>query len=81
MQQIQLNTFDPMTNVPNADGTFMVRVNGLEVMSFDKMIWLTDPSYPMRGIDFETFFGGNDASYATPTDQYSMFRNIQLTGW
>lgn len=27
---------------------------------------------------FSTFFGGDDASWATPTDQYVYWRNMQL---
>lgn len=30
------------------------------------------------GLYFSTFFGGDDSTWATPTDQFSYYKNIQL---
>lgn len=55
------------------DGVQAVKVDQLELRK-------TDEIDSVAGFFFSTFFGGYDASWATPTTQYSYFRNIQLFG-
>jgi hypothetical protein len=71
-QIIQLNT----PGVPN--GRFQIFVNGKRVMQFDRVVWRTNASLKFSGINFETFFGGNDRKWASPISQSSFFKNITL---
>ena len=73
-QTITLNT--PGQN----DGKMMVHINRKRVIWFDKVHWQSSENpFVFIGLDFATFFGGNDASYATPTDQLSMFKGFSIT--
>ena len=63
-QTISLNT------VGQNDGSFTVSCNGKQVMNFNQVAWRTMASVGFIGLDFETFFGGSDSSWATPKDQY-----------
>lgn len=61
------------------NGKMVVRVNGIQVISFDKVNWRNQASVGFVGIDFATFFGGSDSSWATPTEQFTYFKDFSLS--
>ncbi|KAI8799287.1 hypothetical protein BJ742DRAFT_157698 [Cladochytrium replicatum] len=48
------------------------------VIYFDKVVWRTLASVRFVGITFDTFFGGSDDSYRTPTTQQSFFKGFVM---
>ncbi|KAJ3152359.1 hypothetical protein HDU86_005888 [Geranomyces michiganensis] len=76
-QTITLNSFKGKT--PNKDGRVQVIVNGKKAIDFAQVVFVAKPSVGFEGIDFETFFGGNDDSWATPTTQRVYFKNFALS--
>ena len=72
MQRIVLN--DP----GKTNGRVQVWSNGKLVIDFNKVMW-RDRKFGFVGIDFETFFGGSDRSWSTPTDQYVYFKGMSLS--
>ena len=53
--------------------------NGVQAMSFQNLELRSASSLSgINGMFFSTFFGGSDSSWATPEDQYTYFRNMQL---
>jgi hypothetical protein len=61
-------------NTPGkSDGSVTVWVNGTEVFQQTGMVYRTVSSLRIEGLFFSTFFGGGDASWASPTDQFSEF--------
>jgi hypothetical protein len=71
-QTITLNTLG------KKDGKFSVSCNGEEVISFDRVSWQSNTKVPFVGIDFETFFGGSDSSWASPKLQYSYYKDFSI---
>jgi hypothetical protein len=66
-QHVRLNT-------PGvADGVLDVTVNGRSVLRERGLTYRTVPTLRIDGVFFSTFFGGGDASWATPVDQYADF--------
>ncbi len=61
------------------NGGLDLTVNGRPAISYQKMDWRSTGAVKLTGIDFETFFGGADSSWATPREQSSYFRNFKLT--
>jgi len=62
-----------------ANGIIQVYYNGL--LAFNKtglQIRSQDSITGFTGMFFSTFFGGNNASYESPADQYAYFRNFQM---
>lgn len=76
-QIVSLNTFT--NGYPEKNGIIEVYHNDIKVTSFDKVVYRNNSTINAVGIDFETFFGGSDESYNTPTTQYLYFRNFKLT--
>ncbi|KAI8822162.1 uncharacterized protein EV422DRAFT_419526 [Fimicolochytrium jonesii] len=72
VQRITLNT------PGKADGRVQVFSNGQEVIDFDKIVWRDAEDIKFEGIVFESFFGGADASWATPKDQTIYFRGLSM---
>lgn len=60
------------------NGKLRVKFNGKQVLYYDKMSWFGNTSIPFIGLDFATFFGGSDASWATPTTQHTFFRKFYI---
>lgn len=53
--------------------------NGILALSFPQSVLRTSPSISsVTGLFFSTFFGGDDTSWATATQQYTYYRNLQL---
>lgn len=46
----------------------------------DLVIRTSDNIASVGGLYFSTFFGGDDPSWATPTQQFTYYKNIQLYG-
>ena len=72
-QTITLNT--PGVN----DGKFLVKADGIEAIKFDQVSWRSASSVGFGGLDFETFFGGADSSWATPIEQFTYFKDFSIT--
>ncbi len=68
-------------NTPgSADGSIEVWVDGHLVVDAKGLTLATGPAATVDGLLFATFFGGSDASWATPHDQTADFADITLTG-
>lgn len=64
---------------PVPDGVVKLMINGKSAGDFDKMIWRTRPLVQIEGIMFQTFFGGNDQTYAPTKDTSIAFKDFTLT--
>jgi len=64
---------------PVADGVIQLSINGKSALDFNKMVWRTRADVQIEGVMFQTFFGGNDASYAPTKDTYIAFKSFHLT--
>ena len=72
-QTITLNTMG------KPDGKLSVSHNGKEVIAFNQVVWQSTTKVPFVGIQFETFFGGSNPSWATPKLQYSYYKDFSLS--
>lgn len=72
LQRITLNT------PGKADGRVQVFSNGAEVIDFAEVSWRKTAKVGFEGVEFETFFGGADSSWATPKDQYIYFKGLSM---
>jgi hypothetical protein len=72
-QAVQLNT------PGQANGSVTVWVNGRQVFQQTDMVYRTSDGLKIDGLFFSTFFGGGDASWASPTDQYAEFAAFVLS--
>lgn len=62
-----------------ANGIVQLWHNGQQALSFSDINMRTaDSLSSVSGMFFSTFFGGSDASWATPTTQYTYYKNFQL---
>lgn len=68
-----------LNSLGKPDGKFSVSCNGKEVIAFDRVAWQSKAKVPFIGIDFETFFGGSDSSWASPKTQYSYYKDFSLS--
>ncbi len=68
-------------NTPGAaDGSIQVWVDGHLAVDASGLRLATVPAPTVDGLLFATFFGGSDASWATPRDQTVDFADVTLTG-
>lgn len=66
-------------NSPGAtDGQVQVWLNGILVFEQTGLTFRTVSTLQIEGLFFSTFFGGGDASWATPRDQYADFAGFVL---
>ena len=72
-QEIKLN------NPDQADGEIRLWVNDAPVIDQKEVTFRTVDSLKINGIFFSTFFGGGDASWATPQDTYIDFADFSIT--
>jgi hypothetical protein len=72
-QAVQLNT------PGQANGSVTVWVNGRQVFQQTGMVYRTSDGLKIDGLFFSTFFGGGDASWASPTDQYAEFADCAFS--
>jgi hypothetical protein len=71
-QHVRLNT------PGQSDGLVQVWLNGTRVLDQTGLLFRTTSTLRIDGLFFSTFFGGGDASWATPTDQYADFAGFTL---
>jgi hypothetical protein len=71
-QHVRLNT------PGRTDGQVDVWLNGVLVSEQTGLTFRTTSSLRVEGLFFSTFFGGGDASWATPRDQYADFAGFTL---
>lgn len=62
----------------HADGRLRVWVNGREVVDKGGMMYRTVPDVGVDGLFFSTFFGGSNASWASPREQRIRFADFRL---
>jgi hypothetical protein len=73
VQHVRLNT-------PGvADGLVEVWLDGARVLSSAGLTYRTVPTLRIEGVFFSTFFGGGDASWATPVEQAAQFADVRLS--
>jgi hypothetical protein len=64
------------SQMPN---TFRLWYNGVPALNFTNVeIRKSNTLASIGGLYFSTFFGGDDSTWATPTDQFSYYKNMQL---
>lgn len=69
-QRVQLNT-------PGvANGELELWVNGKSAIHATGLILRTQAESVVRGVHFQTFFGGSDNTWASPTDQTTYFSGM-----
>ena len=61
------------------DGTVRVWLNGAQVLDRHGLDFRTTDDLKVDGVFFSTFFGGDDASWASPTDQYAEFAGFAIS--
>ncbi len=71
-QHVRLNT------PGRTDGQVQVWLNGVLVFEQTGLTFRTTAGLRIEGLFFSTFFGGGDASWATPRDQYADFAGFEL---
>jgi hypothetical protein len=71
-QEVRLNT------PGQADGSITVWVNGTQVFQQTGMVYRTTRNLKIDGLFFSTFFGGGDASWASPSDQHAEFAEFSV---
>jgi len=74
---MRLNTFKD--NKPVANGQIQLEINGKVAVDFDKLVWTNRKDIQIEGIMFQSFFGGNDVSWAPSVDQSIAFKDFLLT--
>jgi len=68
-----------LNDPPNvANGFIQLTFNGAPVITQGNLQLRASNLINAGGLYLSTFFGGDDSSWATPTDQHSYFRNFQL---
>jgi len=66
-------------NTPGkADGAITVSLDGRQVFKQPHVVFRTTGSLKIDGVFFSTFFGGGDATWASPTDQHVDFADFSV---
>jgi hypothetical protein len=66
-------------NVPGSrNGTIQVLINGMQVVEAGNLTLRNTGATGIDGLLFSTFFGGSDASWASPKDQWTEFRDFSV---
>ncbi|MEV5412774.1 polysaccharide lyase [Thermopolyspora sp. NPDC052614] len=69
---------DVRLNTPGkADGSITVRLDGRQVFRADALTFRTTGDLRIDGVFFSTFFGGDDASWSSPSDQHIDFAGFE----
>ncbi|KAJ3570372.1 hypothetical protein NP233_g4459 [Leucocoprinus birnbaumii] len=80
-QWLRISMLVQMNNPPNiANGQIQLYYNDRLAISQTGLQLRSADSLSINGLYFSTFFGGSDSSWATPTNQHTYFRNIQMWG-
>lgn len=73
-----VETFVQMNTPGKKDGIIRSWLDGDKALEITGLRFRDIPDIKIDKLEFETFFGGGDASWATPRDQYSMFDNVVI---
>ncbi|HJT24544.1 MAG TPA: hypothetical protein VJ873_08190 [bacterium] len=73
-----VETFVQMNSPGKKDGVIRSWLDGDKALEITGLRFRDIPEIKIDKLEFETFFGGGDASWATPRDQYSMFDNAVI---
>ncbi|KAI0792651.1 polysaccharide lyase family 14 protein [Abortiporus biennis] len=71
-QRVKLN------DIGKENGELEMWVDGKSLINLDGLVYRTSSEGRVRGIQFQTFFGGHDSSFATPEDQEVFFSDFSL---
>jgi hypothetical protein len=59
--------------------TVRLYYNGVSALNFTNLeLRSSDTLASIGGLYFSTFFGGDDVSWATPTEQFTYYKNMQV---
>lgn len=59
--------------------TLRLWYNGVPAVNFSNLeLRSSDTLASIGGLYFSTFFGGDDASWASPSDQFTYYKNMQV---
>jgi hypothetical protein len=65
-------------NTPGvADGLLRLTVNDVTVVDKSNMVWRTDSSVNIEGINIASWYGGSSSTWAPSRDQYTLLRNFR----
>jgi hypothetical protein len=67
-----------LNKVGYSDGELIVRVDGKEVWHETEVLFRKRPGLRIDQLIFDTFFGGNDASWAATKDESIEFKNLKV---
>lgn len=70
MLRIKLN------QIGEEDGEMQLWIDGKSVISVDKLTWRDSEENKIKGMHFQTFFGGHTEEWASPKDQKAWFRDV-----
>jgi hypothetical protein len=70
--QMKLNT------VGMSNGVLKLVVNGQPVVDKSNMVWRTDPSVNIEGVNIASWFGGSSDTWSPSTDQETRMRNFRM---
>lgn len=66
-------------NTPNVtDGVLTMDVDGTRVIDYRTMNWRQYANVFIEGVTFATWYGGSDATWGPPKDNYAYFRNVRM---
>ncbi|CAL1703287.1 unnamed protein product [Somion occarium] len=71
-QRVKLN------DVGKANGELQLFVNGKSVVNVGGLVLRNNAAGRIRGMQFQTFFGGSDTSWASPKDQDAYFSDFSV---
>ncbi|KAI0818500.1 hypothetical protein BC629DRAFT_1278600 [Irpex lacteus] len=71
-QRVRLN------DAGQSNGELQLFVGGKSVINVGGLTISNSSAGRIRGMQFQTFFGGSDSSWATPTDQYVWFSDFSV---
>jgi len=69
-ERVKLNT------VGQADGEIQLWINGTSVINISGLILREEEESHIKGVHFQTFFGGNKSDWASPKDQKAWFADV-----
>lgn len=73
-----VETYVQLNTPGRKDGIIRSWLNGEKALEVTDLRFRDVPEIKIDKLEFETFFGGGDASWATPRDQYSEFDNLVM---
>ncbi|KAG1819444.1 polysaccharide lyase family 14 protein [Suillus variegatus] len=69
-QRVKLN------DIGRADGELQLWINGECVIHAKGLIFREDEASHIKGMHFQTFFGGHESDWASPKDQHAWFSDV-----